>query len=46
MPRRACFSKLWSTVAPLALSMLLGVAHAAQRELKEVRVAYPPRWRR
>ena len=22
--------------------MLLGIAHAAQRELKEVRVAYPP----
>jgi NitT/TauT family transport system substrate-binding protein len=26
----------------LAISMLIGVAHAAQRELKEVRVAYPP----
>jgi ABC-type nitrate/sulfonate/bicarbonate transport system substrate-binding protein len=42
MPRKACFSRLWSTIVLLALSLLLGVAHAAQRELKEVRVAYPP----
>ena len=42
MPRKACFSSSLSTIALLAMSMLLGVAHAAQRELKEVRVAYPP----
>ena len=40
--RKACFSRSWSTIALLAMSMLFGVAHAAQRELKEVRVAYPP----
>ena len=42
MPVKACFSRSWSTVALLAMTMLLGVAHAAQREVKEVRVAYPP----
>ena len=42
MPRKACFSRSWLTIALLAMSMLFGVAHAAQRELKEVRVAYPP----
>lgn len=42
MPQKTCFSRLWSTIALLAISMLIGVAHAAQRELKEVRVAYPP----
>src|SRR5262245_16053931 len=42
MPRKVCFSMSWSTIALLAMSMLFGVAHAAQRELKEVRVAYPP----
>ena len=41
MPRKACFSRSWSTIALLAMSMLFGVARAAQRELKEVRVAYP-----
>ena len=42
MPRKACFIRWWSTIALLAISLLSGVAHAAQRELKEVRVAYPP----
>src|SRR5262245_61094741 len=43
MPRKVCFSRSWSTIALLAMSMLFGVARAAQqRELKEVRVAYPP----
>src|SRR5262245_50115151 len=42
MPRKVCFIKSWSTITLLAISMLFGVAHAAQRELKEVRVAYPP----
>src|SRR5512147_454899 len=42
MPRKACFSRSGSMIALLAMSMQLGVAHAVQRELKEVRVAYPP----
>ena len=42
MSRKTCFSRSCSTIALLAISMLVGVAHAAQRELKEVRVAYPP----
>src|SRR5215467_13957401 len=42
MPRKTFFSRLCSTVAILAISVLFGVAHGAQRELKEVRVAYPP----
>ena len=42
MPRKACFSRWGATIALLAMSMLFGVAHAAQREPKEVRVAYPP----
>ena len=42
MPRKTCFTRSWSTIALLAMSMLVGVAHAAQRGLKEIRVAYPP----
>ena len=42
MPQKTCFTRSWATIALLATSMLFGIAHAGQRELKEVRVAYPP----
>src|SRR5689334_12482444 len=39
---RACLSTPWSMIALLTISILFGVANAAQRELKEVKVDYPP----
>src|SRR5262245_45864685 len=42
VPQKLRVSGWLSTIALLVIGMLWGAAHAAQRELKEVRVAYPP----